>query len=100
MSFHRRWTSPEPVSVKPYEIWSKANELGWHGTTSQGCYILGILGLARNRYEYILGQNADVNEAEDNRGVCEGGRNLPLIPQPLRRKPRLKGQKQRVAKWS
>ena len=67
------------VSVKPYEIWSKANELGWHGTTSQGGSILGILGLARNRYEYILDRNADINEDAGNRSVC-GGKPSPHTP--------------------
>ena len=68
------------VSVKPYEIWSKANELGWHGTTSQGGSILGILGLARNRYEYILSPDPVGDEREGNRSVRERHKPSPRSP--------------------
>src|SRR5208283_2316876 len=66
--------------VKPGDIWHRAGELGWHGSPQAGGSILGILGLARNRYEYILSPDPEGIEREDNRSVRETPKPSPDTP--------------------
>jgi hypothetical protein len=72
--------------VKSADIWRAAGELGWRGQVWQAGATLSKLGLARNRYGYILRPELEGNESEDGRNVSGACKNSPHAPVSTKKK--------------
>ena len=76
------------TNVKASDIWFRAGQLGWQGRPQDGGSILGILGFARNKGEYNLGREPDINESEGDLNNTHTHRASPI--------PTKKGSKRKL----